>query len=76
MSDGIIKEIENNGKLCGYYGHKLVQDATPVTLKKEIVKNTKKPNKKAIAIDLLVVVIIGGALFVGSLIFVWVRTSL
>lgn len=62
MSDGIIKEIENNGKFCGYYGHKLVQDATHVSLKKEIVKNMKKPNKKAIA--LVVAAIIGGALFV------------
>ena len=37
------KEIEDNGKFCGYCGYKLVQDATPVTPKKELVKNTKKP---------------------------------
>lgn len=58
------KEIEDNGKFCGYCGYKLVQDATPVMPKKEPTKNTKKPNKKVIAIALLVVVIIGGALFV------------
>lgn len=34
------KEIEDNGKFCGYCGYKLVQDATPVTQKKESVKNT------------------------------------
>lgn len=58
------KEIEDNGKFCGYCGYKLVQDATPVIPKKEPVKNTKKPNKKAIAIALVVAAIIGGALFV------------
>ena len=58
------KEIEDNGKFCGYCGYKLVQDATPVTHKREPVKNTKKPNKKTIAIALVVVAIIGGALFV------------
>ena len=58
------KEIEDNGKFCGYCGYKLVQDATPVTHKKEPVKNTKKPNKKTIAIALVVAAIIGGALFV------------
>ena len=34
------KEIEDNGKFCGYCGYKLVQDATPVTHKKESAKNT------------------------------------
>lgn len=58
------KEIEDNGKFCGYCGYKLVQDATPVIPKKEPVKNTKKPNKKTIAIALVVAAIIGGALFV------------
>lgn len=57
------KEIEDNGKFCGYCGYKLVQDATPVTPKKELVKNTKKPNKKAIAIALVVALLVGGALF-------------
>ncbi len=57
------KEIEDNGKFCGYCGYKLVQDATPVTPKKELIKNTKKPNKKAIAIALVVAFLIGGALF-------------
>lgn len=58
------KEIEDNGKFCGYCGYKLVQDATPVLPKKEPTKNTKKPNKKIIAIALVVALFIGGALFV------------
>lgn len=58
------KEIEDNGKFCGYCGYKLVQNATPVTPKKELIKNTKKPNKKAIAIALVVALLVGGALFV------------
>ena len=55
------KEIEDNGKFCGYCGYKLVQDATPIIPKKEPEKNTKKVNKKIIVIPLLIVLFIGGA---------------
>lgn len=63
------KEIEDNGKFCGYCGYKLVQDATPVTHKKESAKNTDVKsllkNKKVVFGIVAVVAVIALLMFGG-----------